>query len=313
MSFGQLVIGPPGSGKTTYCSGMRDFLTAGGRKVRIVNLDPANDNLPEDVAVDVCDLITVEDVMDRLDLGPNGGLVYCLEFVEKNYEWLEARLKEAGLGKESYFLFDCPGQVELYTHNAVMRRLAQRLEKTGVRLVSVHLVDAHYCSDPSKFISVLLTSLSTMIQIELPHVNVLSKIDLIERYGKLAFNLDFYTDVLDLSYLVGRINDDPFLGRFKDLNEKLCELVEDYSLVSFSTLNIQDKESMMRLTRLIDKAGGYLYGDIDSFGSIMKTVLTPDATSYYDNLTVQERYMRDDNNSDTTNGASQGDANPATV
>ena len=53
------------------------------------------------------------------------------------------------------------------------------------QLVAVHLVDSHYCSDPGKFISVLLTSLSTMLQIELPHVNVLSKMDLIQQYGKL--------------------------------------------------------------------------------------------------------------------------------
>ena len=59
-----------------------------------------------------------------------------------------------------------------------------------------------YFSDASKFISVLLTSLSTMLQIELPHVNILSKADLIEKYGKLAFNLDFYTEVLDLSYIL---------------------------------------------------------------------------------------------------------------
>ena len=54
------------------------------------------------------------------------------------------------------------------------------------QLAAVHLVDAHHCSDPTKFISVLLTSLSTMIHIELPHVNVLSKIDLVEQYGKLG-------------------------------------------------------------------------------------------------------------------------------
>ena len=58
------------------------------------------------------------------------------------------------------------------------------------QLVAVHLVDSHYCSDASKFVSVLLTSLATMLQIGLPHVNVLSKIDLIEKYGKLgAFDI----------------------------------------------------------------------------------------------------------------------------
>lgn len=44
-----------------------------------------------------------------------------------------------------------------------------------------------------------------MLQLELPHVNVLSKCDLIEKFGKLSFNLDFYTDVLDLGYLLDEL------------------------------------------------------------------------------------------------------------
>lgn len=54
------------------------------------------------------------------------------------------------------------------------------------QLTAVHLVDSHYCTDPAKFISVLCTSLATMLHVELPHVNVLSKMDLIEHYGKLG-------------------------------------------------------------------------------------------------------------------------------
>ncbi|GAY67712.1 hypothetical protein CUMW_258780, partial [Citrus unshiu] len=33
MVFGQVVIGPPGSGKTTYCNGMSRFLSLIGRKL----------------------------------------------------------------------------------------------------------------------------------------------------------------------------------------------------------------------------------------------------------------------------------------
>ena len=55
-----------------------------------------------------------------------------------------------------------------------------------LQLVAVHLVDSHYCADPGKFVSILFTSLSTMVQIELPHINLLSKVDLMEQYGKLG-------------------------------------------------------------------------------------------------------------------------------
>ena len=146
--------------------------------------------------------MTLEDVMTMLKLGPNGGLIYCMEYLEKNLDWLQEQLKAF---EDHYFLFDCPGQVELYTHNTAIRNIVAQLGKWNFRLAAVHLVDSHYCSDPGKFISVLLTSLSTMLQVELPHVNVLSKADLVEKYGKLPFNLDFFTEVLDLSYLLDQM------------------------------------------------------------------------------------------------------------
>jgi predicted PilT family ATPase len=43
MSFGQLVIGPPGSGKTTYCFAMKEYYEYFGRQTLLINLDPAND------------------------------------------------------------------------------------------------------------------------------------------------------------------------------------------------------------------------------------------------------------------------------
>lgn len=61
--------------------------------------------------------------------------------------------------------------------------------------MAVHLVDAHLCTDPTKYIAACLLSLSAMLHMELPHINVLSKADLLEAYGPLAFNLDFYTEV----------------------------------------------------------------------------------------------------------------------
>lgn len=73
MPFGQVVIGPPGSGKTTYCNGVQQYLTAARRRVALVNLDPANDVLPYKPDVDVCDLVCLEQVMGELGLGPNGG------------------------------------------------------------------------------------------------------------------------------------------------------------------------------------------------------------------------------------------------
>jgi len=111
-SFAQLVIGPPGSGKSTYCRGMKEFLSSMGRKVAIVNLDPANDDLPYECDIDISELITLQDAMEKLKLGPNGSLVYCMEFLEKNHEWLRKGLDKL---RGHYFLFDCSFELILWS------------------------------------------------------------------------------------------------------------------------------------------------------------------------------------------------------
>ena len=117
--FGQLVIGPPGAGKTTYVGAMTQLLRGMGRKVAIVNLDPANENMTYQPEVDVADLVRLEEVMDTMGLGPNGGLVYCMQFLLENYSWLEGRLDS--LDPNTYLMIDCPGQVENHECSKTMQ------------------------------------------------------------------------------------------------------------------------------------------------------------------------------------------------
>lgn len=83
----------------------------------MVNLDPAATSTPYDAQINISELITLQDVMDEFGLGPNGGMLYCLEFLEANWDWLEKRLKEQEA--VDYFVFDCPGQVEISTNHQV--------------------------------------------------------------------------------------------------------------------------------------------------------------------------------------------------
>ena len=53
-------------------------------------------------------------------------------------------------------------------------------------------------SQPTTFVSAVLTVAASMLRLGLPHINVLTKIDLLSSYGPLPFQLDFYTEMVDL-------------------------------------------------------------------------------------------------------------------
>ncbi|KAF7492775.1 GPN-loop GTPase 2 [Sarcoptes scabiei] len=214
---GQLIIGPAGSGKTTYCRYVFEHLqNISNREVILVNLDPDNNpNLSIRYQIDISDLIKLSDVMQKEKLGPNGSFLFCMDFLEKNLEWLQQRIYEEYLKakqkiliekldrRRPYILFDCPGQIELYTNypvfkNIVAALLNYNIVHNRIEASTINMVDSHYANDPGKFISVVLNSLLSMLHIESPFINVLSKADLMEKYGETDFGINFYSSYLPL-------------------------------------------------------------------------------------------------------------------
>ena len=201
--FVELVCGPPGSGKTTYCEGKRQFLSVYDptRPVVLFNLDPANDSVfPYPCDVNITELIDHKAAMEEIHLGPNGTYLYCIDFIAENMDWVrdqltkytEMRVQEVteelanqggGNGGASvrvpYVLIDCPGQVEFYLYSEPMSRLIKMLQKDlHSDVCVVHLADAAVATrDVPTYISTCLLSLSCMVDMELPHVNILTKWD----------------------------------------------------------------------------------------------------------------------------------------
>lgn len=210
------------------------------------------------------ELISFDRVQAELGLGPNGALVYCMEHLADNTDWLAERLAPL-LASGAYLLFDCPGQAELLTAHDALQRVARALEgrACSVRLACVHLVDAHLCADAGKFLAALLLSLGAMLHLGLPHVNVLSKVDLVESYGALPFDLEFYAsgggDARRLAEAVAEGGRGP---RYAKMTRGLCEVAEDYGLVSFATLDVSDEPSMRHLLQLCDKANGAVFAGL---------------------------------------------------
>jgi len=89
--------------------------------------------------------------------------------------------------------------------------------------------------------------------------------------------LDFYTEVQDLSHLETALSQSS--PRYTALNMAICSLIEDFGLVGFETLAVEDKESMLHLTRAIDKATGYVFVPPPSAPAPPGTVETSDGTA----------------------------------
>jgi len=239
------VIGPAGTGKSTYCSVIQKHCENVKRIVHVVNLDPAAEEFKYDVAIDVRDLISLQDVMEECNYGPNGGLIFCMEYLMENMNWLDDQIADYG---DDYLIFDCPGQIELYTHLPVMPSLVRHLQKLGYQLCAVCCVDSLVMHDTTRFISGTLICLSAMIQLELPHINVLTKCDLMENKKNLE---QFYDP--DIPTLVASLNKST-TESMRNLNKALGNLIDEYSMVTFMPLDISNEDSIELCLSQIDNA-----------------------------------------------------------
>lgn len=248
--FGQVVMGPPGAGKSTYVKRQAELLLA-SRSPVVVNLDPGSHAQWGSLeTIDIRKLVTSEQVAALHHLGPNGSVVFCLEFLDsdKGRAWL---LNELLARRDSYFLLDLPGQVELVTHHPSMHNIIKWLTQThGMRLVGVNLLDASMVTDPERLVSLSLLSLTTMMRLELPHLNVFNKSDLLDP-EQLQFPLDFYTRSPNFSLLAKTI---PHTAGLFKLFSAVCQLLDDYAQVAFELISITDDESLARLLGACDRA-----------------------------------------------------------
>ena len=134
-----------------------------------------------------------------------------------------------------------------------------------------------------------------MLQMELPHVNVLTKIDNLSSYGPLAQNLEFYTEVQDLSHLLPLLAAEPSgitrHPKFEGLNKAIIELIEDFGIVGFETLAVEDKKSMMTLLKAIDRAGGYVFGGAEGANDTVWQVAMREGFEGQSIRDVQERWV----------------------
>ncbi|KAI8944318.1 GPN-loop GTPase 3 like protein [Xylaria longipes] len=277
--FGVMVMGPAGAGKSTFCASLITHLQLNRRSAFYVNLDPAAETFEHSPDLDIKDLISLEDVMEEMGLGPNGGLIYCFEFLMENLDFLTDALDS--LTEEYLIIFDMPGQIELYTHVPILPALVRFLTRTGsldIRLCAAYLLEATFVVDRAKFFAGTLSAMSAMIMLEVPHINVLSKMDLVKdqvrkKDLKRFMNPDsglLDDDPADVARravegknvleeqeedATADLQDKDTLMRgsgFRKLNKAVAGLIETFSMISYLKLDVQDEDSVGAILSYID-------------------------------------------------------------
>ena len=263
QKFGQIIIGPPGSGKTTYCQTLKDFYNNFNRKVLLINLDPANESKNSVFDIDIRNLINLDEVEKNLHLGPNSSFLYCFDFLEKNLDWLKNKIYS--YKDINYLLIDTPGQIEIFTLSASFKTICKNLtDEKGInlRLCCVNLIECINICDMPKYIFSVFSVLNAMINLELPQINLISKCDLLnelKKDNKFPFDLEFFknpNNSFQLGYYLDSLNLNP---KFKSLYKKISEFIADYGLIAFSLLDLNNPNHLNRASILVDKANGYIY------------------------------------------------------
>ena len=133
-----------------------------------------------------------------------------------------------------------------------------------------------------------------MLQMDLTQINVLTKIDNLHKYPPLAFNLDFYTEVQDLDYLIPSLEQESPMfaqGKFAALNTAIVRLIEEFGLVGYETLAVEDKKSMIALLQTIDRAGGYAFGSGEGANDTVWQVAVRQGLGQMDIRDIQDRWI----------------------
>jgi len=170
------IVGTAGSGKTTLAHSFNEWCHRMSYDSIVVNLDPGVVNLPYSPEIDVREWISLDEIMKEYKLGPNGAQILAADLIAIDLKILEERLAEY---KADYVIFDTPGQLELFVFRSVGKIVIEGLGKKNS--ITLFLMDPSLTTTPANFVSQLMLSAITQFRLETPMINVLTKIDMVDK------------------------------------------------------------------------------------------------------------------------------------
>ena len=206
-----IVIGPAGSGKSTFVKSFSEFLKD-DYDVKTVNLDPASDPI-YDASADIREFIKTEDIMKEYNLGINGALIKSMELALQHIDKL--------ILKGDYVLYDTPGQMELFLYLKAGIEIAKKIAESDWT-VGIFIVDSEVASTPENFVSILAQNAVISLRMAVPTITVFNKCDVI----------DIYYTPSNLKEILDKVE-----GTLAELIEKLFDFIE-YTTVRYRIVKI---------------------------------------------------------------------------
>jgi len=145
------MVGTAGAGKSSLTAAFHEWCLNQEFDAITVNLDPGVVKLPYSPVV-------------------------CADMVALNAKEVEERIKEF---RTDYVLIDTPGQLELFVFRSTGRVIVNQLDMNHSLLA--FMIDPSLATTPTNFVSQLMLSAITQFRIGIPLVNILSKIDIVDK------------------------------------------------------------------------------------------------------------------------------------
>jgi len=248
-------IGTAGSGKSTLTHVFKQWMNQCGNDAVTVNLDPGAENLPYVPDIDIRDWISLKEIMDSYELGPNGAQIACADMIALNTDDIKKSIESF---KTDYILIDTPGQLELFVFREAGKFIVKFLNPN--RSIVAYLLDPALAKTASGFVSQLLLSINTSFRLGLPQVNILSKADILSD-EELEIIKRWSNSPEALEDSINKEN----ASVHREMSEKISNIIKEFQdeikLYPTGKENLQGIEDLYSAIQLIFEGGEDILSD----------------------------------------------------
>ncbi len=240
------VVGMAGSGKSSLVGYYKEWLKLNDQNTIAVNLDPGVTNLQYNPDIDVRTQISLEEIMEKYQLGPNGALIVAADLIGDGIETIRDELEDI---EPDIVLIDTPGQIELFALRNCGPFIVEGIANCPKAVV--YLFDGPFSSTPLNYISNTFLAAAIHSRLLKPQVHVLTKQDLLEEEN-LQETIDWSEDHSTLIEALDNLSNKTagIIGR--DLTEAITRTGMNFDLIPVaSKQEIGFIELHAHLTRIL--------------------------------------------------------------